>query len=120
MAWSFNSQTPVYLQIAARLRGEIIRGVYKPNEQILSVRQLAIIAAVNPNTVQRALTELENEGLLYAASTQGRFVTDDKAVLEKARERAAGDLINEFMQKAAQLSLSKEELSKLLKEAEII
>lgn len=117
MAWSFNAHTPVYMQIAARLRGEIIRGVYKSNEQILSVRQLAVIAAVNPNTVQRALTELENEGLLVSVSTQGRFVTDNGEVLATAKRKAANDLVEDFLQRAAELSLSKDELSLLLKEA---
>ena len=119
MAWSFNAQTPVYMQIASRLRGEIIRGVYKPNEQMLSVRQLAVIAAVNPNTVQRALLELEGEGLLVCNSTQGRFITDDESVLEAARRKAASDLVEEFLQRAAELSLDAKELSKLFKEAGI-
>ena len=119
MAWTFNSQTPVYIQIAARLRGEIIRGVYKPNDQIPPVRTLAVIAAVNPNTVQRALTLLEDEGIIYSHTTQGRYVTDDNAVLERARHQAANELIEDFLHKARELSIERDELISILKEADL-
>ena len=116
MAWKFNSQTPVYLQIAARLRAEIIRGIYKPNDQIPPVRTLAVIAAVNPNTVQRALVTLEEEGIIYSHTTQGRYVTNDEEILSEARRREANDLISDFLQKAEELSITKEEIIKILEE----
>ena len=119
MAWSFNSHTPVYLQIAARLRGEIIRGVYKPNEQIPPVRTLAVIAAVNPNTVQRALATLEDEGIIYSQTTQGRYVTDNEEILASAKSRAVNELIEDFLQKSKEFSVSKEEIIKMIEEAEI-
>lgn len=119
MAWSFNAHTPVYMQIAARLRSEIIRGVYKPNDQIPPVRTLAVIAAVNPNTVQRALALLEEEGILYSHTTQGRYVTDDEEILERARKQSANELIEDFLQKAKELSISREELISILKEANL-
>lgn len=116
MAWNFDEHTPVYLQIANRLRDDIIKGVYKPEEQIPTVRQLALTAAVNPNTVQRSLTELENEGLLYSRGTQGRFVTGDSEILSRAAERAARDLVHEFLKKAENLDISRERLIKMLEE----
>ncbi|MBQ1231007.1 MAG: GntR family transcriptional regulator [Clostridia bacterium] len=116
LAWQFNEYTPVYLQIANRLRDEIIKGNYPRGSQIPTVRQLALIAAVNPNTVQRALTELENEGLLCAKGTQGRFVTEDDEELRAAANNAALDLVREFLSKAENLAISRERLIEMLKE----
>lgn len=116
MAWSFNEHTPVWLQIEMRLRNEIISGVYKSNEQIPTVRQLAVTAAVNPNTVQRALTVLEEEGLIHSNGTVGRFVTDDESVLAAARRKATQELVKNFVKQAGYLSVSKEELIEILRE----
>lgn len=118
MAWHFTSASPVWVQIAARLRDEIIRGDYSPGQQIPPVRQLATTAAVNPNTMQRALSALEAEGLLCSKGTQGRFVTEDTEVLRRARMRVAGELVSEFIQRAESLSLTTDELIAMLKEAE--
>ncbi len=116
MAWSFDKHTPVYLQIAARIRGDIISGVYPPSSQIPPVRQLATVAAVNPNTVQHALTALEGEGLIYSQGTSGRFVTSDNKLLENAKKDAAKEFVNEFLSRAKELSISREELIKLIEE----
>ena len=116
MAWSFDKHTPVYLQIAGRIRNDIIRGVYPPGSQIPSVRQLALLAAVNPNTVQHALTALESEGLIYSESTAGRFVTQHKKLIEAAKRDAARELVTDFLQKAQELSITRDELIKMLEE----
>lgn len=116
MAWSFNEHTPVWLQIERRLRNEIISGVYKPDEQIPTVRQLAVTAAVNPNTVQRALTALEEEGLIHSNGTLGRFVTNDEAVLKTARKQIVKELVSDFVKQAGYISVSREELIEILKE----
>ena len=114
MAWSFDAHTPVYLQIANRLRNDVLSGAYKEDEQIPTVRQLALTAAVNPNTVQRALTELETEGILYSKGTQGRFVTGNPDILLAARKKAAEDLVSEFLKKAESLSITRDELIDML------
>ena len=119
MAWRFNEHTPVYIQIADRLRGEIIKGMYAPGDQIPPVRQLAVMAAVNPNTVQRALLDLEAEGLLRTAGTNGRFVTDDTAVLANTKTVAARELVQRFLEQAAEISIHKTELIHMIEEAEI-
>ncbi len=116
MAWSFDKHTPVYLQIAARIRNEIIRGNYPPHSQVPSVRQLALMAAVNPNTIQRALTTLEAEGLIYSESTSGRFVTGDEKLIESAKHCAARELVDAFLKQAAELSIGKEELITMIEE----
>ena len=116
MAWSFNQHAPVYIQIAERLRTDIINGTYAPGEQIPPVRQLAITAAVNPNTMQRAFSELEAEGLLCAKGTQGRYVTEDIAILSSARRTAARQLVSDFIKQAESISMSKAELIKMIEE----
>lgn len=116
MAWNFNRYTPVYLQIVERIRNDIINGKFKPNEQIPTVRQLAINAAVNPNTVQRALTELENEDLLYSQGTLGRFVTDNEDVILKARKNEAKKFAKSIMKHSKYLGISKDELIEMLEE----
>lgn len=116
MAWSFDKHTPVYMQIADRIRSSIISGEYPPDSQIPSVRQLALLAAVNPNTVQHALTDLETEGIIYSKGTAGRFVTNDPALLDNARKQAARKLVKDFISHAEQMSLTKEELIIMMKE----
>lgn len=118
MAWSFNEYTPVYLQIADRIRNDIISGVYEKGTQIPPVRQLALTAAVNPNTVQHALTELESEGIIYSRGTSGRFVTDDLEIIASARQEAARKLIKDFIKQAESMSIDKKELIKMLEEEE--
>ena len=110
MPWKFNSYEAVFIQIASRLRGEILRGKYLPDQQIPPVRQLAFEAAVNPNTMQKALTLLEDEGLLYSRGTVGRFVTTDTAVLERCRETVRKDAVRHWMEEARELGITKEEL----------
>ena len=74
---SFDRNVPVFLQIKDRLKSDILNGVFSPRDKIPSVRQLALDMSVNPNTVQRALNILEEEGLIVTEGTTGKFVTDD-------------------------------------------
>lgn len=118
MAWNFRGNSPVYLQIASKIRADIISGKYPAEEQIPPVRQLAYEAAVNPNTMQRALAQLEQDGLLYSKGTSGRFVTGDQAALEKARHDAAEELIDVFLQGCCQMGFNKEEIISMINEKE--
>lgn len=116
MAWSFEPGRAVYIQVAERIRRNVITGKYASGEQIPSVRALAQEAAVNPNTVQHAFTELESEGILVSRGTSGRFVTDDKAVIERARLKEARALVSDFVSSTVELSISKEEILRYIKE----
>lgn len=118
MAWRFNEHAPVYVQIADKLRGSIMTGEFPPGGQIPPVRQIALAAAVNPNTVQRAIAELEAEGLLYPRSTQGCFVTEDEEVLARIRKEAAERLVTDFVSFAAEMSITREELIKMIESLE--
>lgn len=116
MAWSFTSDKPVYLQIAERITASVLSGEYKPGEQIPTVRQLAIKAAVNPNTIQHAFTELEKNGLIEAHGTVGRYVTKDTSIIESCRKQLTEHIVCEFIKKCENLSISKQELIDIIEE----
>lgn len=116
MAWKFTSDKPVYLQIADRLTKSVLSGEYKPGEQIPSVRQLALEAAVNPNTIQHAFVELENNGLIISRNTVGRFVTDNEAIIEDCRNEMAKKIAKDFIKNMSQLSISPEQSIKIIEE----
>lgn len=110
MSWSFDGNGAVFFQIAKKIRTDIVSGIYKPDEQLPSVRQLAFEAAVNPNTMQKALTVLENEGLLYCKGTAGRFITPDVQIIENARYNMKIDLVKKLISEAASLGIGTSEL----------
>ena len=116
MAWSFMPDRPVYIQLAEIMRKQIISGEYAPASQIPSVRQLAIETAVNPNTVQRALCALEEDGLVESRGTLGRFVTSDISVIERCRDEDAKRIITEFIDNARQMSITDDQILNMIKE----
>ena len=106
MNWKFVGDRPVYQQIMALIRGGILTGELSPGQKIPSVRDLAAQAQVNPNTVQRALTELEREGLLVSGGTSGRRVTEEEARLEEMKEQTITELARECAEKFRVFGLS--------------
>ena len=106
MNWKFVGDRPVYQQIMALIRGGILTGELSPGQKIPSVRDLAAQAQVNPNTVQRALTELEREGLLVSGGTSGRRVTEEEAILEEMKEQTITELARECVEKFRVFGLS--------------
>lgn len=118
MGWKFDSQLPVYLQIERHIKSAIISGEYNSLEQIPSVRQLAMEAGVNPNTMQRALSELEDQGILESKRTSGRFVTSDQEILHKLREDEARELVEEIIKSAKRLGIGKEEIMDMIEKSE--
>ena len=106
MNWKFVGDRPVYQQIMALIRGGILTGELSPGQKIPSVRDLAAQAQVNPNTVQRALTELEREGLLVSGGTSGRRVTEEETVLTEMKEQSILELARECAEKFRVFGLS--------------
>mgnify|MGYP001771767726 FL=1 len=106
MNWKFVGDRPVYQQIMALIRGGILTGELSPGQKIPSVRDLAAQAQVNPNTVQRALTELEREGLLVSGGTSGRRVTEEETVLKEMKEQSILELARECAEKFRVFGLS--------------
>ena len=114
MAWNLNSDRPIYAQILEVMQLRIISGRYHPGEKIPSVRDLAAEAGVNPNTMQKALSELERNGLVVTQRTSGRMVTEDMEMIRKIRNKLAEEQVSEFIDKMKELGFSKKEVLELL------
>ena len=116
MAWQFANDKAVYLQIAQHIKHAILSGAYPPGSQIPPVRQLAMDAAVNPNTVQRAFIQLESEGLLLSRGTLGRFVTTDTVTIEQCREAMTRQYVTQFLRDIQNLSVTAEQAINIIRE----
>ena len=114
MNWKFSGDRPVYQQIMELMRGGIVKGELPPGGKIPSVRELAAQAQVNPNTMQRAMTELEREGLLVSGGTSGRTVTENPEVLEKMREAVLQELARECAEKFMTFGVTPTQAAQLL------
>ena len=115
MEWRIRADLPIYAQLIFQIKLAIVSGEYLPGERLASVRELAMDAGVNPNTMQRALQELEREGMVYTQRTSGRFVTEDTKVIESAKKHLAEDQIKDFLEQMGRLGYPKEEILSLLK-----
>ena len=116
MPWNLDSSRPIYLQIIERVQMDIITGPYQPGDKLPSVRDLAQEAAVNPNTMQKALSELERSGLIYSQRTSGRFITEDKELIHQMKKELAAAEVSAFVAHMKQLGITPEEIRQLLAE----
>ncbi|EHI77273.1 transcriptional regulator, GntR family [Streptococcus sp. oral taxon 058 str. F0407] len=116
MSWIFDNTKPIYLQIMEKIKLEIVSHKLEPNQQLPTVRELAIEAGVNPNTIQRALSDLEREGLVYSKRTTGRFVTEDLDLILQSRKQLSEEQLQQFVSCMLQFGYKKEELPNVLSE----
>lgn len=116
MEWNITSGRPVYVQLVEQLELALVNGVFPPGGKVPAVRELAADAGVNPNTMQRALQELESRGLLQAQRTAGRTVTADAEVLQQLRRKRAAALAAEFLRQMQALGLNRAETEELLRQ----
>ncbi|MDE6745297.1 MAG: GntR family transcriptional regulator [Oscillospiraceae bacterium] len=114
MPWNFNSTTPIYIQIIEHIKMSVAVGDYKAGDKLLSVRELAAEAEVNPNTMQKALSELEREGLLYTQRTSGRFITEDTETIANLRKQLAAEHLDAFLKNMNRLGYTPDEAVELL------
>ena len=114
MQLKINSARPVYLQIEEHIRNAVITNYYPPGSRIPAVRELAAELKVNPNTVQRAMAELEQQGLLIANGTLGKIVTNDQAVIDSTKNLAIQSVIKECVRQFKSLGISAKEAAQLL------
>ena len=114
MNWKFTADRPVYQQIMEAVRGSVLNGELKPGQKVPSVRDLATQAKVNPNTMQRALTELEREGLLVGGGTSGRTVTTDERILGAMRKSTLEELAKECAEKFIVFGVTPTQAARLL------
>ena len=118
MEWQIAAGRPVYIQLVEQLERAVVTGVYPPGERVPAVRDLAAQAQVNPNTMQRALAEMESRGLLVTQRTTGRTVTSDTALIAKTRQALAASLAQDFLAQAKALGLTRAEILALLQQEE--
>lgn len=116
MPWNLNSDRPIFMQLIEIIQLDIISGKYAPGDKLPSVRDLASEAAVNPNTMQKALSELERSGLVYSQRTSGRFITEDPTMIEKLKASLAKEKIELFLESMQQLGFQNDETIALITE----
>lgn len=114
MPWDFKSDRPIYTQLIEQIKLMIFSGIYPPGSKLSSVRDMAQEAAVNPNTMQRALTKLEEEGLIITHRTSGRSITEEWDLIREERTKVAKEQISEFLEKMQKLGLEQKELLSII------
>ena len=116
MEWNFKDGIPIYTQIIDEMTMRIASSAYAPGDKLPSVRDLALDAGVNPNTMQRALAELERRGLVNAQRTSGRFVTEDAGALTGLRKSMSDEIIQELTGRLRDLGMTDEEIIDAVRE----
>lgn len=114
MSWKFHSQAPIFKQIIDEMTFRIIRGDYKSGDKLGSVRELAVEAGVNPNTMQRALSEIEGTGLVVTLRGDGRYITEDAGLIRELRQSYIEDNTKAFLKKMLDLGFQKSEISEII------
>lgn len=116
MDWNLTGSRPIWQQLAEQLTLRILKGEYPPGSRLPAVRDIAAQAGVNPNTMQRAMAQLEQDGLAVGGRTAGRTVTEDIAVIQEARHKRAKEAVNQCLTILEELGYSRESAIALIKE----
>lgn len=114
MEYNFDNERPIYIQLIKLIEREIVSGRLKSGERIPSVREYANSFKVNPNTMQKALMELEKDGLIYTERTNGKYITEDTELIKKVKDNLTLELVNDFMVDMNNIGISSEEIIKYL------
>lgn len=114
MQWQFRNDAPIYTQLVEQIKFRIVSGVFSPGQRLPAVREFALEAGVNPNTMQRALAELEREQLVFSQRTAGRFVTEDSDMIQQIKEELAQQQITNFFRAMKELGYERGEILDLL------
>lgn len=114
MPWNLDSDRPIFIQIIEKIQLDIVSGVYRSGDKLPSVRELAQEASVNPNTMQKALAELERTGLVYSQRTSGRYITEDDGMIQQLKADLADEIIREFLDHMRKLGFRRDETIQLL------
>ncbi len=114
MSWKLDSDRAIYLQLIEEIQMRIVAGFYQPGSKLPSVRELAAEAAVNPNTMQKAFSELEGSGLIITMRTSGRMVTEDTTMIQDLRKKLASEEVKLFFEKMRQYGFNNQEIVNLI------
>ncbi len=106
MEFKFDNQRPIYIQLVEQLQLYVVSGKIPPGEKLPSVRDLAMQAQVNPNTMQRALAELEDLRLIHTERTNGKYITEDQRLIYKFREKYASLKTEKYFNEMRELGFS--------------
>lgn len=117
MGWEFENDRPIYLQIASFIERDILKGKYKAGDKLPSVREFASIADVNPNTMQKAFSELEKNNIVFSSRTSGRFVTDDEEIIQRRRVLLAKEYVDDFLIKMKEIGFDEKEITLIMEES---
>ena len=118
MAWQFRNDAPIYTQLVAQIKLHIVAGTFQPGQRLPAVRDFALEAGVNPNTMQRALAELERERLVFSQRTAGRFVTEDSDMIQTIKQELAQQQLAQFFQAMAELGYARAEIVALVEQSD--
>lgn len=116
MNYIFDNERPIYIQLVELIRIDIVSGKYEKGSKLPSVRKLALTMKVNPNTMQKALVELENEKLIYTERTNGKYVTEDEKKLEKTKKQLAQEKVNNYLNSMKSIGINYEDALSYLQE----
>ena len=116
MNFIFDNDRPIYIQLVEQLKEYIVAGKFKAGEKLPSVRDFAMQIKVNPNTVQKALAEIENQKLIYTERTNGKFVTENEELIENVKKELADEKVQKYFQDMSKLGINKEDAIKYLQE----
>jgi GntR family transcriptional regulator len=115
MKWHIDAKQPIYLQLIRQIERAILSGEYAPGEKLPPVRELAADASVNPNTMQRALGQLEQVGLVHAKRTLGRFVTEDAVLIASLKQKMARGMIEDFLRRMQEMGIAPKEAAEMIR-----
>ena len=116
MKFIFDNDIPIYIQLVEQLKIFIISGQINPGERIPSVRDLALLSKVNPNTMQKALSELEELKLIYTERTNWKYVTNEQELIDKYKYEYAIKLSKQYIFNMKNIGFSEDELISYLKD----
>ena len=108
MEYIFDNERPIYIQLVEMIRIDIISGKFEKGQRLPSVRELALMMKVNPNTMQKALAELEDEKLIYTERTNGKYVTEDEKLIEKVKKKLAQEKVNNYLNSMKNIGINYE------------
>lgn len=115
MKFEFDNNIPIYIQLVEQLKIYIMSGKIKSGERLPSVRELALQSKVNPNTMQKALMELEELGLIYTERTNGKFITDNQKLIDKLKCQYADELSNNYFSNMENIGFDRKDAIEYLK-----
>lgn len=120
LGWKFKENSPIYLQIVDEIISRILAGYYKPGDRLPSIRELSEEAAVNPNTVQKALSLLEDMELVVSNRTSGKNITENEEIIRTQKQMLFKKMTDEYLKNCASIGVTRAEIIDFINQSENI